>query len=186
MRCLTSTRGLPTLCGCVGLRPPALHRERGRPGWRLLFQPEPWNEYVSRAQGRAEMPQPTCRPVSRRCVLAPVGVFVSQSVAALAGLHRLLLDRPGSPMPLWCHRMMPHVMLLAFVEIHDLLEPRPASLGDPAPWVLRRYRGCCSLSLILVHRSTQYSSTHWRGGLVEQEPHDLPFPLAATLLPHTW
>lgn len=174
----------------LAFHPPALHLERGRPGWRLLLQPEPWNEHVSRAQGRAEMLQSTCRPVSRRCALAPVGVFVSQLVAALAGLHRLLPDRVthrrGSPMPLWCHRMMPHVMLLAFVERHDLLEPRPTSLGVPAPWVLRRYRGCYSLSLILVHRFTQYSSTHWRGGLVEQEPHDLPFPLAAMLLPHTW
>lgn len=87
---------------------------------------------------------------------------------------------------LWCHRMMPHVMLLAFVESHDLLEPRPTPLGVPAPWVLRRYRGCYSLSLTLVHRFTQYSSAHWRVGLVEWEAHDLPFPLAATLLPHTW
>ena len=72
------------------------------------------------------------RPVSGTYALAAVGAFVSQCVAALAGLHRLcrrvtltdLLSR-ASVMPL----MMPHVMLLAFVEIHDLLEPRPRA--DP-------------------------------------------------------
>lgn len=37
--------------------------------------------------------------------------------------------RPGSPRPVWCHWMMPRVMLLAFVEMHDLLEPRPRA--DP-------------------------------------------------------
>ena len=65
------------------------------------------------------------RPVSGTYALAAVGAFVS-------GLHRLCrrvtltdLLSQASVMPL----MMPHVVLLAFVEIHDLLEPRPRA--DP-------------------------------------------------------
>lgn len=41
-------------------------------------------------------------------------------------------------------------------------------------------------SLVLVHRFIQLSSPPWRVGLMEQEPHQLPFPLATTLVPHMW